>query len=208
MISKQHFVSLTLIAISTMVLPLSAEARVWKMTQDMHSTTEASFVSKASIVKFAGRTSKVEGTGEINVDKPSRNPKGDIVVDLLSLDTGIALRNDHMRGMIEAVKYPTASFKLKQLNAPKLVAQQPISGTAMGDFTLHGMTHAITVPVTLTFLPEQDKNYRPGDWVAVSTEFKVKLSDYGIALPQPILGIKIADELNITLDGMAKAVEQ
>ncbi len=186
--------------------PAAADARAWKVTPDVHSSTEASFTSRAAIVKFSGRTTKVEGQGEINVDDPSLNPKGKIVVDLASLDTGIAMRNEHMRGMIEAAKYPTASFKLKGLKAQKLIANEPVSGTVTGDFTLHGVTRTLTAPVTLTFLPEADKNYRPGDWVAISTEFKAKLSDYGIQLPKPVLGVKVADELTLTLDGMAKGI--
>lgn len=192
--------------LSLLVLSAQVDARTWKVVPDMHSTTEASFTSKAAIVKFSGRTTKVEGQGEIHVADPALNPTGDISVDVSSLDTGIPLRNEHLRATIEAAKYPTASFKVKSLKAPKLIANQPVEGTVTGEFSLHGVTRTITAPVTLTYLPEEDKKYRPGDWVAVSTEFKAKLSDYGIQLPKPVLGVKIADELILTLDGMAKGI--
>lgn len=184
----------------------AADARTWKVTPDYHSETQASFSSKAAIVKFTGRTTKVDGTGEIQVDNPTLHPKGEVHVDLTSLDTGIALRNEHLRGMIEAAKYPTAVFKLKGIKAPKLQANEPVDGTVTGDFTLHGVTKTITAPVTLTYLPEVDKEYRAGDWVAVSTQFKIKLSDYAIHLPKGVLGLKVSDELAIQVDGMAKGL--
>lgn len=191
---------------ASLAVAANVDARPFKVAPDAHSETMASFISKAAIVKMTGRTTKVDGDGEINVDKPSLNPKGTVTVDVSSFDTGIGLRNEHMRGMIEADKYPTATFKLKALKAPKLVAQQPVDGTVTGEFTFHGVTRTLSAPVTLVYLPEQDKNYRPGDWVSVSTAFKFKLSDHGIQLPAPMLGMKVADELTVELEGMAKGL--
>lgn len=199
--------SLTGLAMATtLVLAAGAEARTWKATPDRHSETVVSFTSKAAIVKFSGRTSKVDGFGEIGIENPGHGAKGEVRVDLNSLDTGIALRDDHLKATIEAGKYPEAVFTLKSLTAPKLEANKPVQGTVTGEFTFHGVTRTVTAPLSLTYLPEEDKNYRPGDWVSVSTEFKIKLSDYAIHLPKPVLGVKVADELSIALDGMAKGI--
>lgn len=184
----------------------TVSARTWQVTPDVHSGTEASFTSKAAIVKFTGRTKKVDGFGEINVENPAKAPKAEVKVDLRTLDTGIDLRNTHMKGVIEAEKYPFATFNLQTLKARKLTANSPVQGVATGTFSLHGVSRHLTVPVTLTYLPQEDANYRPGDWVAASTEFKIKLSDYNIQLPKPVLGVKVSDELSIELDGMAKGI--
>ncbi|MBO9542557.1 YceI family protein [bacterium] len=191
---------------ATLAVAANVDARPFKVTPDAHSETMATFSSKASIVRLSGRTTKVDGDSEINVDNPSLSPKGTVTVDVSSFDTGIALRNEHMRGIIEAEKYPTATFKMKSLKAPKLVAEKPVDGTVTGEMTFHGVTRTVTAPVTLVYLPEQDKNYRPGDWVSVTTGFKLKLSDYGIKLPAPMLGVKVADELSIEVEGMAKGL--
>lgn len=184
----------------------AANARTYQVQADSHTLNEVSFTSKASIVRLVGRTAKVEGFGDIDVNNPAKSPKAEIKVDLASLDTGIPLRNEHMVGLIEAKKYPTATFKVKSLKAPKLVPNEAVEGTAEGEFTLHGVTKTLTVPVSLSYLPEQDKNYRPGDWVNFSSNFKIKLSDHGIPLPKPMFGIKVADELTIQIDGMAKGI--
>lgn len=203
---SKKIAALSLALAASLSLAVSAQARPFKVAPDAHTNTEAVFTSKATIVKFTGRTTKVEGEGEIDIDNPSKSPKGVVTVDVPSFDTGIPLRNDHMRGMIEADKYPKATFKVKALKAPKLVANNAVEGTVTGDLTFHGVTKTITAPVSLVYLPEADKNYRPGDWVAVSTNFKIKLSDYAVNLPAGVLGMKVADELAIQLDGMAKGI--
>lgn len=200
------FAALSVALAASLTLASGAQARPFKVAPDVHSLNEAVFTSRAAIVKMTGRTSQVEGEGEIDLDDPGKHPKGVVTIDVASFDTGIGLRNEHMRGMIEASKYPTATFRLKALTAPKLVANSAVDGTVTGDLTFHGVTRTLTAPVSLVYLPEQDKNYRPGDWVSVSTAFKIKLSDYGLKLPSALLGVKVADELAIELEGMAKGI--
>jgi polyisoprenoid-binding protein YceI len=183
-----------------------AKLRAFEVAADRHSPNEASFTSKAAIVKFTGRTDKVTGNLQVDVDNVA-NAAGAMTVDVSSLDTGIGLRNEHMRKTIEAEQYPTATFKLTKLSVPgnKLKRNAIVTGTVTGLMTLHGVTRTISAPVELTFLPQEDANYRPGDWVAVSSEFKLKLSDYKITLPAPVLGVKVADELDINFTSMAQA---
>jgi polyisoprenoid-binding protein YceI len=204
---NRKLVALSLAAAGLLVAG-SVDARTFKVTPDSHSNTEVSFTSKASVVRLVGRTAKVEGFSEIDIDNPAKTNKGEISVDLTSLDTGIALRNEHMIGLIEAKKYPKATFKVKTINASKLIANEGVEGTATGDFSLHGVTKPLSVPITLHYLPEDKQNpeYRPGDWVSFSSNFKIKLSDYGIPLPKPMFGIKVADDLTIQVDGMAKGI--
>ena len=186
----------------------AVDARTFQVQPEYHNPTEVSFTSTASVVRLVGRTAKVEGFSEIDIDNPAKSPKGEISVDLASLDTGIPLRNEHMVDLIEAKKYPKATFKVKTLKPPKLVANQGVEGTATGDFSLHGVTKTLTVPISLQYLPEDKQNpeYRPGDWVGFSSNFKIKLSDYGIPLPKPMFGIKVSDDLTIQVDGMAKGI--
>jgi polyisoprenoid-binding protein YceI len=185
----------------------AAKIRTFEVRSDVHSSNEASFTSKASIVKFTGRTSHVNGNVRIDVNNVSR-ADGAMAVDLTTLDTGIGLRNEHLRGTIEAAKYPTATFKVTKIQLPgnKLKANAPATGTVTGQMSLHGVTRTLVAPVVLTYLPQEDANYRAGDWVFVESTFKLKLSDYKIALPAPVMGVKVADELDITFNSMAKAI--
>lgn len=186
--------------------PALAAPRAYAIDADKHSPNEASFTSKAAIVKFTGRTPKVTGEAKLDPQDVAK-AAGAVTVDLASLDTGIELRNEHMRGKLESDKFPTATFKFTAIKVPgnKLAANTPVLGTATGTMTLHGVTRPLTAPVELTHLPETDAKYRPGDWVHLSSTFKIKMTDYGIALPAGVLGVKVADELDIAIDGMAKA---
>jgi polyisoprenoid-binding protein YceI len=186
--------------------PALAVSTTYAVEQDMHSANEASFTSKAAIVKFMGRTPKISGEAKLDPADVAKAP-GRVVVDLNSLDTGIALRNEHMRGTLESAKFPQAVFTFKELYVPgnKLLPNQAISGNAKGTMTIHGVTKTLTAPVELTLLPEQDPNYRAGNWVHVASQFRIKMTDYGITLPKGVLGIKVADELDIAIDGMARA---
>lgn len=208
---RRNIATIATVAVALMAAPVLAEGahkiRQFQVSADAHTPNEASFTSKAAIVKFTGRTNKVTGTLQIDETNTTK-ASGAVTVDVASLDTGIGLRNEHMQGTIEAAKYPTATFKLQKLSVPgnKLKANAITTGTVTGQMTLHGVTRTITAPVELTYLPQQDPNYRPGDWVEVNSSFKLKLSDYKIALPAPVLGVKVADELDINFTSMAKAL--
>lgn len=187
-------------------IAVESQVRTFVVSEDYHTPNEASFTSKAAIVKFTGRTSQVTGRTVIPIADVAK-ASGAIKVDLKSLDTGIALRNEHMRGTIEAEKYPVATFQVKSIQVPgnQLKPNAAVAGTVTGQMTLHGVTRTLTAPVELVYLPEQDANYRAGDWVQITSSFKLKLSDYQIPLPKPVMGIKVADELAIDFTSMAKA---
>lgn len=186
-------------------LPAFAAPRTFAVAEDVHTLNEAVFSSRAAIVRMTGRTSKATGSAKIDVNDV-KAATGSVVLDVGSFDTGIKLRNEHMQGFLESSKYPTATFSFNTITIPgnKLKPNAEISGTADGTMTFHGVTKRISVPVSLTYLPETDKDYRPGDWIQVQSAFKLKLSDYGINLPTKLLGAKVADELSIEINGMAK----
>ena len=66
------------------------------------------------------------------------------------------------------------------------------------------MTKPLQAPIELTYLPQQDAKYRPGDWVHFYSQFKIKVADFGIQIPGPMIGQKLANDLTIEIDGMAK----
>lgn len=184
--------------------PAFAAARTFTVETDKHSLNELTFTSKAAIVKIIGRTSDLSGEAKIDVENVAKS-SGALSIPLDKLDTGIAMRNEHMQGATEAAKFPTATFKFTDIKVPgnKLKTNAPVEGTAVGTMTLHGVTKSLTVPVELTYLPETDAKYRAGDWIHISSAFKLKLTDYGITPPS--MGIKVADVQEIQVDGMAKA---
>jgi polyisoprenoid-binding protein YceI len=184
----------------------SAFARDFVVSEDKHTINDASFTSRAAIVRMIGRTSKLSGQANIQLQDMARSA-GTVNVDLLTLDTGINLRNEHMRNFLETAKYPQAVYKFTsiKLDGNKLEPGKLVAGTATGSITIHGVTRPLVAPIELTYLPEQDAKYRPGDWVHFYSQFKIKVADFDIKIPGPMIGQKLANDLTIEIDGMARA---
>ena len=194
-----------LAAAATVLVASPAFARDFVVSEDKHTVNDASFTSRAAIVRMIGRTNKLSGQASIQLADMAKSA-GTVNVDLLTLDTGINLRNEHMRNFLETTKYPQATYKFTsiKLDGNKLEPGKLVTGTATGTITIHGVTRPLQAPIELTYLPQQDPKYRPGDWVHFYSQFKIQVADFGIQIPGPMIGQKLANDLTIEIDGMAK----
>jgi polyisoprenoid-binding protein YceI len=115
---------------------------------------------------------------------------GSLAVNLRTLDTGIGLRNQHLReNYLEVDKgpaYDTAT--LSQINLQGLKPDLPEGkGTFTGSLTLHGQTRTVAGAVDV----------RPmGADLRVKASFPVNLLDYGISKPR-YLGIGVKDTVQV-----------
>jgi polyisoprenoid-binding protein YceI len=158
------------------------------------------FTSDAPLELIQGETGKIQGA--ISVD-PSLLSQAEglksitFTVDLTSLDTGIGLRNQHMRdNYLETGKYPTATFKVAQLtpmSTGKVAPGSVMVFKAKGPFTLHGKTVEKTIPVSVINM---------GNRLRIQSQFPVQLTTYGIPRPE-IVSQKLADTLTVHLDLVA-----
>ncbi len=142
---------------------------------DTTQTNTVVFFARATMGSFSGKTDQI--TGVLKWDgKDTLNSSSVVVsVDLSSLDTGIGLRNKHMREKyLETDQYPTARFKGKLV---KWVKNE--SGlervTIEGTLTIHGVEQPFTREVTVV---NQGERYR------VSALFKLNITDFGIQQPR------------------------
>jgi polyisoprenoid-binding protein YceI len=138
------------------------------------------FRSKAPLETIIGTTREASGSIEADLDRLSDSVRVLVEVDLASLDTGIDLRNRHMReNHLHTDRFPKAVFRAGRIEGKPVTAIPP-GGRARfslaGEFTLHGVTKAIQVPV--------DAVRMPGDSLIVETSFEVLLSDYEIPRPE------------------------
>lgn len=163
--------------------------------------TKVAFVSRAAMEKFEGKTNQMHGT--ITVDPSSLVDTATVrfEVDLASLDTGIKMRNTHMReNHLHTAKYPKAVFEGASLPGRTPVALAPDRPTTLdveGSFTLHGTSRRIKIAVEVTYRPTP----APGH-IEFRTEFPVALADYGIERPQ-FLFLKLADVQTVRVSGVA-----
>lgn len=194
----------TLLTASILIASVSTTAFAdnYVVGQDIHTQNKVNFNSSTMLASFTGVTDKVEGNANVDL-KNLKKSSGEIKVMLETLDTGIGKRNEHMKGVLNTAKNSLAIFKLKALRTTlkTLPAYKTVVANASGDLTINGVTKPVTTLLNLTYMPEKDKSYRQGNWIHLTTNFNVKLSDYGIKAPG-IIPLKVNDTVGLVVDVM------
>ena len=144
------------------------------------------FLAKSTFSNFEGITSAVEGF--IKWDSTLTNDsKVEIKIYLDSLDTGIGLRNTHMRDdYLETNKYPFAQFRgtiTNQIQKTKLESEVEAEGL----LKIHGVERKQKIIGTL---------YDYGKLHKLECKFKVLLSDFNIEQPS-FLFISVDNEISL-----------
>lgn len=152
------------------------------------SSNHVTFTSEAPLEEIVGKTNVV--TGFVMLPDGSTQGNAEIHVDLASLDTGMSLRNKHMRdNHLETDKFPEAVFKLTSLDIPgeTLADGQKTAVNVTGTLMMHGVSREINPISWLTV---------NGDELLVESKFSVKLQDFNITRPE-FLVMKLAEEQRI-----------
>jgi len=127
--------------------------------------TKVVFTSKATMETFEGKTNKMDGRVSVNPQAVGDSVTVHLEVDLASLDTGMAKRNQHMReNHLETAKYPKAIFDGAAILAPagaKLEPGKPVAFQVEGSFALHGVTRRLRSDATVT-LPKVEMSHIGG----------------------------------------------
>jgi polyisoprenoid-binding protein YceI len=121
-----------------------------------------------------GRTSQVTGT--LQIDGTSVTAVS-MEADLASLESDSRQRDGRLRSAgLETDAFPTAGFVLTAPIALGEIPQEgvPLTTTATGDFTLHGVTRPVAIPVEAQL---------SGGAIVVVGSLPVTLTDYDIVAP-------------------------
>ena len=137
---------------------------------------------------FEARTQTVSGQLAVDPSQPSRLT-GEIAVDLKTLDTGIGLRNTHMReNYLEVAKGDGFD---RAVLSEIVVKGDAASLTGATTFTATLLVHGTRKPVN-----GQARISRTGADVRVDASFSVTLQDFGIAEPR-YLGVGVKDQVQV-----------
>jgi polyisoprenoid-binding protein YceI len=144
----------------------------------------------------------VWGTVSFDIEDVENTLKGEILISTASLRSGIDLRDEHIRGAdwLDAEKFPTISFKIKEVAGIEKIEDNKLKVKVLGEFTLHGVTKEVESEVTLVYLEENEmtKMRLPGDLLGVRAKINFNLSDYGVQ--NMALGKKVSDEIEINVN--------
>jgi len=160
------------------------------------------FTSEAPLEDIVGTTNVIAGYLALDPADVEAGVGGKFVVPVATLNTGIPLRDEHLRSpaWMHAEKHPHITFQITGAeDVETLRRNQNFSTynlTLTGPLTIHGQTHQAEVPVRLTYLrqSEQTRSKMDGNLVALRGEFSVGLNDYGIDGGQmgDVIGTKLS----------------
>lgn len=185
---KRHRFTLLLIA-AFCISTLAAEAQKTEYHVDRSAKNLVKFISDAPVEDFEGTTNRIDGY--LAHEGADMTTGSDLYfeVDLRTLDTGIGLRNRHMReDYLHTDKYPYAKFSGKIVEAVESGGKTKVK--VKGSMDIHGVKRAMDVGGTLN---------RNGDKLRISTQFDVKLTDHKIEVPQ-FMFMKIDENMDLLLD--------
>lgn len=152
------------------------------------------FVSQAPLEDFDGVTQAIDGfvllPGGLKVGLVPADSRIYLEVDLASIDTGISLRNRHMRdNYLHTDRFPYATY-----SAEVTRIAEPSPGayviSARGVLSIHGVDRERTLEC-------QTEDAVPPH--RVSCGFTVLLSDHDIEIPR-LMFLKVADEVELSLE--------
>lgn len=195
---KQSLITLVVaggVALSASAAPQSFDFK------DPKGVNNAVFKLDAPLEAINGSANGVSGTVEFDAEKPAAT-KGKIVVASKSLTVGNSMMQEHMHGeqWLDVAKHPEISFDLKELKDVK-TKENVTTATAVGTFSLKGVSKELSVPVKLTYLKgklaDRTMGQAKGDLLVIRANFSVKRSDFGIKPGE--YGDKVAEEIELTL---------
>jgi polyisoprenoid-binding protein YceI len=140
---------------------------------------------------FDAKTSALAGTLTASTARPSTF-EGSLAVDLRTVDTGIDLRNQHLREKYLEVDKGAGYDQavLSDIVLRGLTADSPAGkGSFTGSLMLHGVKKTVTGPVEIR---------QAGTGWRVRASFPVHLPDYSIDKPR-YLGVGVKDTVQVSV---------
>jgi polyisoprenoid-binding protein YceI len=185
------------VAIAAAGLAFSADETVFYIGHH-EKFVNITFDSQADIETIVGTTNKATGTVKADLEKGVGSVS--LSVPVASLKTGIELRDEHLRSenWLDEKKFPQITFVSKKAE-PVKDAKNKVKVT--GDFTMHGVTKEMTVVVDWKELPAEavkKSGFPEGQWLKFSTEFPVKITDFGVKIPDGV-GPKVSETWNVKM---------
>jgi len=148
--------------------------------------------SKSSVLVSLQGTAglRIEGTTH---DLVLAEREGDLVfqVPLSGIDTGIGLRNKHLRNALEVAHFPQAELRVPRKSVVFPAPGKSAEADAQGTLTLHGVSR----PCSVHYRAEQGSS---GEYRVRGTT-RVDMRDFGIETPS-YLGIHVEPGVDVQVD--------
>ncbi len=148
-------------------------------------------IGRPAMIKIKG-----EGpgpTGQFDLKKSGEDLKlnANLIVDLDTLETGIGLRDRHMKEKyLETAKFKTATLKINQAPLPTSALQGTGNFSVPGTLTIRGVEKPVEISIKLETTGEKIKS---------QSAFKINLADFTIDIPK-YAGITVANDVEVRVE--------
>ena len=191
---KNPRIALALALLAAAALPALAEVETFTLDKG-HSLV--GFRIRHFVSKVEGRFNKFDGTIWIDRQNPGAS-KVDLTIQADSIDTNNENRDKDLRSenFFDVAKYATITFK-----STKVVAKGSDAYEVTGDFTMHGVTKSITVPVKHNGFLKVKGRTGMGEKTGFDITFPLNRKDFGINWNRPLDtgGVMLSDDVDINV---------
>jgi polyisoprenoid-binding protein YceI len=159
--------------------------------------SSVAFSIRHLVSRTSGRFNDFAGTIKYDPSHPEKT-SAEATIQVSSIDTDNEKRDGHLRSadFFNAEKFPTITFKSTKAK----VKDGSIHLT--GDFTMHGVTKSITLPVEILGTGTNPFNKKPQ--AGFAAELTINRSDYGVNTWSDVASV-LGDEVKISLTVEANA---
>ena len=177
-----------------LAIPIFTDAATWQV--DLAHSSFQFKIRHLTVSNVKGDFNKFQGVANID-DQNISYLKVEVAIDVASVNTGHAQRDEHLRGpdFFDVTKYPTITFVSKKVNKTDTNRLKVI-----GDLTLRGVTREVTVDLEGPTPEVKDPwgNFRRG----VTATTKINRRDFGLTWNKVLDtgGLVVGDEVDIYIE--------
>ncbi|OAM89395.1 YceI family protein [Termitidicoccus mucosus] len=177
--------------------------------KDPKGVNNVQFKLDAPLESITGTATGISGEVTFDPARPGATT-GRIVLAASSLTVGNPMMGEHLHsaGWLDVKQFPEIVFEAVSLANVRTQGAQTLADVS-GRLTLKGVTKDVTVPVSLTHLPDKlgarlgDPNLK-GDLLVLRATFEINRGDYNIQPGQNTDKVAETIHLSLSIAGAAK----
>jgi polyisoprenoid-binding protein YceI len=164
-------------------------------------SVDETFLSDNRLATAVGRTSTISGQLEINFADPAASNLGTIEVDISTLESDSARRDNAIRGQwLESSRFPLATFTATAIDGLTATPadDEQVSFTLSGDMTVRETTLPVTWDVVATV---------SGETITGTATTNILMADFGVEPPNIGGILSVTDGVLLTVEFTLTPVE-
>jgi polyisoprenoid-binding protein YceI len=186
--------SKTRFAVLAASLALAAPVQAAETYQFDKAHTTVGFQVRHIYTNVSGKFTDFTGTIQVDRAKPESSTV-DFTIQATSIDTSETRRDQHLRSadFFDVANNPTITFK-----STSIKANGKDSWLVTGDFTMHGVTKSVVLPVTLL---GEGKDPFGNEKMGLETGLTINRKDYGLTWNKALEtgGVLVGDEVKVQI---------